>query len=185
GRDSDNTHDKTYKSGMLLSISWPSINEMSSKPVPIVMFTDYDRMPEDIGGEGTPFFLGQQRTKTFRNLGMTIAESSPGHPVEEPEDDDPEARVEPGAHEAPPCRGILGLYNQGDRRLWFWPCPECGEYFEGKFSLLAWPSKGEDGKPLSQRKMLDGVRMVCPHNDCRIAPEQRDGMNARGVWLAE
>ena len=40
GSNADNTHDKQYKSGMLLSISWPSISEMSSKPVPVVIFTD-------------------------------------------------------------------------------------------------------------------------------------------------
>lgn len=180
----DNTHDKTYKSGMLLTISWPSINEMSSKPVPVVMFTDYDRMPEDIGGEGAPFPLGQKRTTTFRNLGMTIAESSPGHPVEDP-DEDVETRVEPGPHEAPPCKGILGLYNQGDRRLWYWPCPECGEYFEGKFSLLSWPTKDDKDKPLSIPRMAAAVKMICPVNDCRISPEQRDWMNSRGRWVAE
>lgn len=180
----DNTHDKTYKSGMLLTISWPSINEMSSKPVPVVMFTDYDRMPEDIGGEGAPFPLGQKRTTTFRNLGMTIAESSPGFPVEEPEED-VETRTEPGPHEAPPCRGILGLYNQGDRRLWYWPCPECGEYFEGKFSLLSWPTKDAKGAAMSIPRMADAVKMICPVNDCRISPEQRDAMNARGRWVAE
>lgn len=180
----DNTHDKTYKSGMLLTISWPSINEMSSKPVPVVMFTDYDRMPQDIDGEGTPFKLGQKRTTTFRNLGMTIAESSPGFPVEPPEEHD-EERPEPGPHEAPPCKGILGLYNEGDRRLWYWPCPECGEYFEGKFSDLKWPVKDERGKPLSIPKMAERVKMICPHNDCRISPESRDEMNARGVWVAE
>lgn len=180
----DNTYDKTYKSGMRLLISYPSINEMSSRAIPIVMFTDYDRMPQDVDGEGTPFPLGQKRTTTFRNLGMTIAESSPGFPVEEPEDHD-EERAAPGEHEAPPCKGILGLYNQGDRRLWYWPCPECGEYFEGRFLHLKWPTKDEDGKPLSVPKMASRVKMVCPHCDCRIAPEQRDGMNARGVWLAE
>ncbi len=181
----DNTHDKTYKSGMLLTISWPSINEMSSKPVPVVMFTDYDRMPQDIGGEGTPFPLGQKRTTTFRNLGMTIAESSPGFPVEEPAEDDAEERTPHGPHEAPPCKGILGLYNQGDRRLWYWPCPECGEYFEGKFSDLKWPTKDDNGKALSLPKMAAGVKMICPHNDCRISPESRDDMNARGRWVAE
>nr|WP_285222385.1 phage terminase large subunit family protein [Escherichia coli] len=21
------------------------------------------------------------------------------------------------------------MYNRGDRRRWYWPCPHCGEYF--------------------------------------------------------
>src|SRR5690625_4699973 len=85
--NADNTFDKQYKTGMILSISWPSINEMSSKPIPVVMFTDYDRMPRDIDGEGSPFMLGQKRTTTIRNLGMTIAEPSPSHDIIEPDED--------------------------------------------------------------------------------------------------
>lgn len=184
--NADNTFDKQYKTGMILSISWPSINEMSSKPVPVVMFTDYDRMPKDIDGEGSPFMLGQKRTTTFRNLGMTVAESSPSHDVIEQEGDEGlTEREEVGPHEAPPTTGILGLYNQGDRRRWYWPCPECGEYFEGSFSDLRWPTKDEHGKNLSLPEMAARVRMICPHNDCRIKPENRDAMNLKGRWLAE
>jgi phage terminase large subunit GpA-like protein len=30
----------------------------------------------------------------------------------------------------PPTTGILSLYNRGDRRRLYWPCPHCGEYFQ-------------------------------------------------------
>jgi len=189
GQHADNTHDKTYKSGMMLSISWPSINEMSSKPIPVVMFTDYDRMPDDIDGEGSPFSLGQKRTTTFRNLGMTIAESSPGRPIEEvKEDENADEREERGEHEAPPSTGILGLYNTGDRRRWYWPCPECGEFFEPSFKLLTWLStRVVDGVkvPLSIPEMGDTVRMACPHCGEAIEHRHKHDMNAKGVWLAE
>jgi phage terminase large subunit GpA-like protein len=173
GQHSDTTFDKFYKSGMMYTLSWPSINEMSGKPVPITILTDYDRMPMDVDGEGSPFALAQNRTKTFRSFGMTVAESSPSKEVLD-------GRWKPStAHEAPPCEGILSLYNTGDRRRWYWPCPQCGEFFEGNFSDLKWETLAD---PTESAKT---VYMVCPKNGCYIKPESRYDMNLRGVWLRE
>lgn len=182
GQHADNTHDKTYKSGMMLSISWPSGNEMSSKPVPVTMLTEYDRMPDDVDGEGSPFILAQKRTTTFGSMAMTVVDSSPSRVVED-------VKWKPRTlHEAPPCTGVLGLYNQGDRRRWYWPCPHCGEFFEGHFGLLKYETtKVVDGEKvtLSPKKASDTVYMECPKNGCRIAPTEKQGMNARGVWLRD
>ncbi|MCM4841582.1 phage terminase large subunit family protein, partial [Escherichia coli] len=65
-----------------------------------------------------------KRTTTFMSSGMTLVESSPGRDVK----DVKWRRTSP--HEAPPTTGILSLYNRGDRRRWYWPCPHCGEYFQ-------------------------------------------------------
>lgn len=173
GRHSDNTFDKFYKSGMMLTLSWPSVNEMAGKPVPICMLTDYDRMPLDVDGEGSPFDLAQKRNTTFKSFGMTVAESSPSYDIL-----DPKWKPET-PHQAPPCEGILALYNRGDRRRWYWPCPECGEFFEGSFSMLKWEDKGDPEE--SARTCY----MVCPRNGCYIKPDRRNSMNARGRWLKE
>lgn len=173
GQHADNTFDKFYKSGMMFTLSWPSINEMSGKPVPITLLTDYDRMPMDVDGEGSPFGLAQNRTKTFRSLGMTVAESSPSKEVLD-------SKWKPSTpHEAPPCEGILSLYNAGDRRRWLWPCPSCGEYFEGNFADLKWESLAD---PSASART---AYMVCPKSGCYIKPESRYHMNLRGVWLRE
>lgn len=173
GQHSDNTFDKFYKSGMMFTMSWPSINEMSGKPVPIVMLTDYDRMPMDVDGEGAPFDLGQKRTTTFKSFGMTVAESSPSKEILD-------ARWKATTpHEAPPCEGILSLYNRGDRRRWYWPCPHCNHYFEGSFSDLKWENAGDSAD------CAKTVYMMCPGNACVIKPESRYDMNLRGVWARE
>jgi phage terminase large subunit GpA-like protein len=182
GQHSDNTHDKTYRSGMMLSISWPSSNEMSSKPVPITLLTEYDRMPDDVDGEGSPFLLAQKRSTTFGSMAMTVVDSSPSRDVED-------TKWKPTTlHEAPPCNGVLGLYNQGDRRRWYWPCPHCGEFFEGHFGLLKYDTiavvNGEK-VPLSFKKAGDSVYMECPKNGCRILPTSKKDMNLHGVWLRE
>ncbi|HGP1089299.1 TPA: phage terminase large subunit family protein, partial [Klebsiella pneumoniae] len=86
--------------------------------------TDYDRFPEDIDGEGDAFSLGSKRTTTFMSSGMTLVESSPGRDIRD-------TKWRPNtAHEAPPTTGILSLFNRGDRRRLYWPCPHCGEYFQ-------------------------------------------------------
>ncbi|MDQ3038774.1 MAG: phage terminase large subunit family protein, partial [Pseudomonadota bacterium] len=173
GQHSDNTFDKFYKSGMMFTMSWPSINEMSGKPVPIVMLTDYDRMPMDVDGEGSPFDLGQKRTTTFKTFGMTVAESSPSKEVLD-------SKWQPATpHEAPPCEGILSLYNRGDRRRRYWPCPHCGIFFEGNFSLLKWENVGD---PAACAKT---TYMVCPSSGCVIKQESRYEMNLKGRWLRE
>ena len=182
GQHADNTHDKTYRSGMMLSVSWPSGNEMSSKPVPVTMLTEYDRMPEDVDGEGAPFILAQKRTTTFGSMAKTVVDSSPSRIVEDP-------KWKPKTlHEAPPCTGTLALYNQGDRRRWYWPCPHCGEFFEGHFGLLRYEThqiiNGEK-VPLSPKKSGDSTYMECPKNGCRIVPTSKQSMNARGVWLRD
>ena len=184
GKSNDNTHDKTYKSGISLSLLWPSPNEMSSKPAPLVMITEYDRLPDDIGGEGSGFILASQRTTSYGNMGMTVVECSPSRDIADP-------KWKPSTdHEAPPCTGILGLYNQGTRKRWYWPCPHCGEFFEASFKDLVYSVTGKDPttgekRALSYREIGDTVRLACSVNGCVIESHHKYDMNLKGVWLSE
>lgn len=134
GKQNQNVFDTRLRSGNLITLSWPTINELSGKPIPRLALTDYDRMPEDIDNEGSPYDLAAKRATTFKRHGMTVAESSPGFIV-----DNPRAWVRKTPHEAPPTKGILALYNRGDRRRWYWRCPHCHEPFEPNFLHLKWP----------------------------------------------
>ena len=80
-RDSDNKYDKHYRTGMILNLSWPTVTEFAGRPVGRIALTDYDRMEDDIDGDGNPFDLGSKRTTTFGSFAMTLAESSPSRPV--------------------------------------------------------------------------------------------------------
>lgn len=176
-RDSDNKHDKHYKSGVILTLSWPSITELAGKPIGRVAITDYDRIPDDFGGEGNAFELARKRTTSFRSFAMTVAESSPSREVKD-------ARfIRKTPHEAPPTDGILNLYNMGDRRRWYWPCLECGNYFEGNFRHLVYDTDSRK----SPMERAETVRMVCPHQSCghHIHPDERYAMQLRGHWLAD
>jgi phage terminase large subunit GpA-like protein len=176
GSHSDNVFDKQYRSGMLLTLSWPSINELSGRPVPRVWQTDYDRMPQNVDGEGSPFDLGRKRTTTFGASAMTVAESSPGFIVDNPK------WIRSTPHEAPPCRGILAIYNRGDRRRWYWKCPHCAEWFEPDFSLIKYDRTTKDAMKAGESAM-----MLCPNRMCGtfITPEMKPALNRLGRWVKD
>lgn len=179
GSHHQSTYSTKFTSGMLYTLSWPTVNELSGKPVGRLWLADYDRMDEDIGGEGSPYDLATQRMKTFGRFGMCAAESSPSKIIENPR------WMQKREHEAPPTSGILALYNRGDLRRWYWPCLSCGKPFEPDFSLFSWP----DSEDLLEA--AEQVVMKCPH----CSHEYRDQMhsetntpgkrqmNQRGFWL--
>lgn len=174
-RQYDNTFDKTFKSGARFLLTYPTASNLSGITVGRVGFIDYDRMDDDVDGEGSPYDLGSMRTTTFKRFAMTFAESSP-NPNKEIQD----PRWMPATpHEAPPIRGIFELYNRGDRRRWQWCCPQCEEWFEPDFALLSW---GDETDPMEAR---DKTVMVCPRNGCVIQPHLKNELNHNGRWIRE
>ncbi|WP_375738063.1 phage terminase large subunit family protein [Pseudomonas boanensis] len=185
GRADDNVYDKFFKTGQVLKIGWPAVSQVSSKSIRWVDITDYDRIPDDIEGEGSLWALALKRTQTFKSRGMCCAESSPGREVT-----DPTWRKQT-PHEAPPCTGIIGLYNTGDRRRWYWQCPECGEYSEPEpgISGFALPTFDELKEIIRSADLMDLARrsayFVCPHCSCPVSEKHKRQMNRSGLWLIE
>jgi len=173
GSQSDNKFDKTFDNGMLLTISHPSKNELSGKPVGRVAITDYDRIEDDVDGEGNAFDLASKRTTTYQSNAMTLAESSPSREITDYK------KVVTG-HMAPPTTGILALYNRGDRRRWHWPCPSCDKYFEGRWENMSW-----DHDLVGNMAKSATAHMVCPHCSHKIMPQKRTAMNLWGQWIKE
>jgi phage terminase large subunit GpA-like protein len=176
GSASDSQFRKMYRNGVLLRVSWPAPTELAGKSVPFVFLTDYDRMPQDIGGEGPPFDLAAKRTTTYRRNGMAVAESTPSFPVTDP-------RWQPNAdrpHEAPPCQGIIGLYNRGDRRRWLWKCVSCKLPFEPDFSLLKYPASTDF------MEAAEAAYMGCPHCGQIYEHGEKNDMNLDYArWIIE
>lgn len=173
-RNDNNVHDRTFLAGNYLKIGWPSINIMSSSDFKCVALTDYDRFPEDIDGEGDGFSLASKRTTTFMSAGMTLVESSPGREITNTK----WRRKSP--HEAPPTTGILSLYNRGDRRRWYWPCPHCGEYFQPAMETMTGYRETSDPVKASEAAHID-----CPHCSGMITADRKRELNGKGVWLRE
>lgn len=162
----DNVFDKQYRHGMRLLIGWPSINQLSGRTLRYVAITDYDRMTDNIDGEGDPFTLASKRVQTFLSGGRVCVESSPGWQIEDAK------WTYRDPHEAPPCKGVFSLYGQGDRRRWYWPCPDCRAYFTAAPSVDALIEvEGE-------------IRLICPACGSAIPRRHKAALNRHGVWLA-
>lgn len=173
-RNDNNVHDRTFLAGNYLKIGWPSINIMSSSDFKCVALTDYDRFPEDVDGEGDAFSLASKRTTTFMSAGMTLVEGSPGREITNTK----WRRQTP--HEAPPTTGSLSLYNRGDRRRWYWPCPHCSEYFQP--AMEAMTGYRDHADPV---KASESAHICCPHCTNIITADQKRELNKSGVWLRE
>jgi phage terminase large subunit GpA-like protein len=175
--DDDNRHDKIYRNGMMLSLSWPSVTEFAGKPIGRAALTDFDRMDDDIDGDGNPFDLASKRTTTFGSFAMTLAESSPSRPLEDPR------WIQETPHQAPPVKGILSIYNRGDRRRWYWPCMRCDHYFEGNFRMIRWADGAENSH--DRMEAAESAFMLCPKCGFHNLPAMRRDMNEAGVWLKD
>lgn len=173
-RNDNNVYDRMFLAGNYLKIGWPSINIMSSSDYKCVALTDYDRFPEDIDGEGDAYTLASKRTTTFMSSGMTLVESSPGRDIRDTK------WKRSSLHEAPPATGIMSLYNRGDRRRWYWPCPHCGEYFQPVKDVVAGYQDIRDAVKASEAAYIE-----CPHCAGKIMADQKSDLNKRGVWLRE
>ena len=181
----DNTHDKLFRHGMWLKIGWPTVTQLSGSDYRYVLLTDYDRMPDDIDGEGSAYGLALKRTQTFISRGMCLVESSPGRVITDP-------NWQPTTlHEGPPCTGVVGIYNRSDRRRWYWPCPHCDEFFEAKpgLDLFGYP---EEDKLLEivREADLDEIahqygKLICPHCGCLIDRYHKHAMNRKGKWVSD
>lgn len=184
GQD-DNTHDKLLKNGMWIRIAWPTVPNVSSSDYRYVAVTDYDRIADDIGGEGSLWGLALKRTQTFLSRGMGVVESSPGRVIKDP-------NWKPTTkHEAPHVDGILGIYNTSDRRRWYWRCVECHDWFEASPGLSLFGLPEDDIlRDLVRTENIESLadkyaRIVCPLCGSFIEQKDKMRMNMSGVWVPD
>ncbi len=184
GQD-DNTFDKMLKNGMWLRIAWPTVSNVSGSTYRYAVSTDYDRVEDDIGGEGALYGLLVKRTTTFLSRGMCVVESSPGREITDP------SWTPVTAHEAPPVGGILGIYNRSDRRRWYWKCIDCAEWFEAEpgLGLFHLPKENELIEIVREVNIpqfaKEYARVICPHCGSLIDFKHRQALNATGRWVQD
>ncbi len=175
GRQNDNTFDKEFQSGMKLLVNWPTATNLSGKTIRYNWIMDYDRIDDNIDGEGNAFDLTDKRGESFKRFRMTVAESSPNP---EKEITDPKWRPKT-PHEAPPIKGIFSLYNRGDRRRWYWECPQCHASFEPSFKLFHYPKSND------MMESAEQVSLVCPHCTFPMEPAMKQDLNTHGRWVKD
>ena len=136
-----------------------------NKVAPRIIADEFDAMDQSVGDPKTVLDV---RRQTFGRASKLIALSHP----------DLAGGSKPSEWNA----GIMSLYRDSDRRIWWWPCPHCdlwsspapGARFQTAF---AFETDGE------LDRVAESAHLVCPHNGCVIADTDRRGMNARGKWV--
>jgi phage terminase large subunit GpA-like protein len=183
----DNIFDKNFRSGMEVKFAWPAVSQLSGKTRKYVVIPDYDRPTnrDDVEGEGPLWDLARKRTETYMSRGKTMAESSPDAVMVQ-------TKWRPATpHEAPPCRGILELYNRGTRARRYWPCLHCGAWFQAEPGLgcFAVPTlerleleiRDADLNALSEKY----ARIGCRECGAMHTGDNKRELRRRGIWLHE
>lgn len=156
-RDGSNAEDmKDFPGGMLVLGGANSASSLASMPIKYVLCDEIDRFPWDVGGEGDPLGLIDERTKTFPRRKVLLVST-------------------------PTIKGQSRIemeYEKSDMRQYHVPCPHCGEY-----QVLRWRhDNGNYG--LIHNKASGRVFYACVHNGCEIDEHHKPAMLAAGRWIA-
>ncbi|MGF1878788.1 phage terminase large subunit family protein [Photobacterium frigidiphilum] len=170
----DNLTSKQFKNGMMLKLDSATETSLSASTYRYAGCTDYDSSDDAVGEEGSKFQLMLMRVQNAKSSGMAMAESSPGRIVRQPIQD---AQLLP--HESQPCSGIGALYNQGDRRRFYWQCPDCDAWFMPHFEVLKWDDLDDP------QDAANSAYCECPRCTYPIKEKQKRQLNLDGQWFRE
>lgn len=78
--------------------------------------------------------------------------------------------------------GVMGVYADSDRRVWYWECPHCHAWsspcpIANRYMCLSYP---EDG---TLDEVQEQACLVCPVNGCIINEKERREMLKVGKWV--
>ncbi|GBQ23108.1 bacteriophage terminase large subunit [Gluconacetobacter sacchari DSM 12717] len=140
-------------------------NNLINKSAGRIIITELDACDSK---DGDPFKLADLRRQTFGYESMVLAESHPDQAD--------------GLAPEKWTSGIMRLYADSDRRIWYWPCPYCNGFSSpnptgARVMTLDWP----DDAPLDE--IRDAARMTCPCCGVLIEDKWRRAMNRDGVWV--
>ena len=155
-----------------------SSTALKSDPASIALVDEYDELLKDVRGQGDPLGLVMARGDTYADFVVGVT-STPSRGLIETERDPASGlelwKVDDEAEDLSP---IWKLWQRGTRHHWIWPCPHCGEYFVPRFKLLRYP-KGATAAQARRDAWIE-----CPNNGCVIREADKEGMNARGTYIA-
>ena len=154
---------KTFPGGVLSLIGANSGTGFRRISRRVVIFDEVDAYPASAGSDGDPIELGTKRAEFFWNRKI-IAGSTP---------------LLAGSSR------IQELFEQGDQRRYFVPCPQCGHMAPLVFRKIA---KGEDGVRGHRMTWPPGepkkAFFACEKNGCVIEHKDKRAMVERGEWRA-
>lgn len=152
-KDSANTIlAKEFRGGSLALIGANSPRGFRRTSRRVVIFDEVDGYPASAGAEGDQIELGIRRSEYYWNRKI-LAGSTPT---------------------LAGLSRIERMFQEGDQRRYYVPCPACGSFQTLQFPNLKWP----EGRP-------EAAHFLCTENGCVIEPRCKRDMVEAGEWRAE
>lgn len=169
-----------FPKGFLKLVSARKGSALRSFPIQNLLFDEVDGYIEEIKNEGSPIDIARKRTDSYSDIRKIFYGSTPTK-----------------KHNSK----IKELYEKGDRRKYYVPCPFCGEYQELVFYVADGGEYSDDKSILKNKQKtkpygilfdkeqcLDGnyssVRYRCKHCGEDIKEYHKKDMELKGEWRA-
>jgi len=154
-----------------------SPDSLRSDHLPYVICDEVDAYKWDLGGEGDPMTLIENRQRTFSRA-KTFLISTPASPGVK----DNEA----GLSDADESR-IVQAYERSDRRRYYVPCPHCGQEQHLQWGNLKYRTALGDAPTIGgkEQKVVVDAWYVCQECGAEITDGHKPTMLAAGRWIAE
>lgn len=155
-----------------------SATALKSDPAALALIDEYDGMLTDVQRQGNALALAEARGETYADFVAAVT-STPSRGTVDTEADAVTGLEfwKPGEAEEIESP-IWQLWQEGTRYHWTWPCPRCGKFFIPRLKLLTWPTHGTAAEAGA------GAFLECPHCRGRITDNEKEWMNARGIYVA-
>jgi phage terminase large subunit GpA-like protein len=176
GGHGNSVYRQKSKAGASITYLWPSEANIRQRTSTITWANDAD-MLGNLEGKGDVIGLLHARTQTKKSRAMNYVESAAYAPIDIPHDEALD-RSEMDIFDAYPSGGVVNLWLQGTRCLWFWKCTSCDEHFH------AGPENFHVDIDLPAREAGEKTYVACPHcGQIYDKPAEKYQLNLRGQWL--
>lgn len=161
----DSLHFKRFR-GMKVEFLSATYSNLINKSAPRIVADEVDAYPDNLGDIKT---LLDIRRQTFGRQSMILAVSHP----------DLARGINPDKDWT---AGIMAIYGDSDRRVWYWKCPHCGAWSSPcptaeRHMTLSYPADG------TLDEIERETRLLCPVSGCLIEDGERREMNKTGRWI--
>jgi phage terminase large subunit GpA-like protein len=157
--EDDAQHFKRFD-GMWVQFLSFTYSNLINKNAPLIIADEWDAYPENLGD---PKALLDVRRQYYGRQSKLLAISHPDRAL----------GLDPNKHWG---AGIMRLYADSTRFVWYWPCPHCGCWsspvpIARRVMTLEWPKDG------TLDEIEHEAHLLCPVNGCVITDRERRGMN--------
>ncbi|MDR5813328.1 phage terminase large subunit family protein [Caballeronia sp. LZ033] len=161
----DSIHFKRFR-GMKVEFLSATYSNLINKSAPRIVADEIDAYPDNLGDIKA---LLDIRRQTFGRQSMILAVSHP----------DLARGINPDKDWT---AGVMAIYGDSDRRVWYWRCPHCGAWSSPaptaeRYMTLHYPEDGTLDEIEAQ------TRLLCPVSGCLIEDSERREMNRTGRWI--